>query len=63
MAVIKSGEDYFPFAGIVNTECESFKLKELTPNIFKSLIIVRGLMAPDDGKIRTKILIWIRAKS
>ena len=25
----KCGEDYYTFAGIVNTECERFKLKEL----------------------------------
>ena len=60
MAVLKpdkkSGEDYSSFAGIVNRECERFKLKELTPDMFKCLIFVQGLTAPEDGEIRTRIL-------
>ena len=50
----KRGEYYSTFPGIVNREFEMFKLKELTSDMFKCLIFVQGLMAPEDGKIRTK---------
>ena len=53
----KVGVDYSSFAGIVNRERERFKLKELTPDKFKCSIFVQGLTAPEDGEIRTRILI------
>ena len=52
----KSGVDYSTSAEIVNRECERFKLKELTPNMFKCLIFVQGLTALEDGEVRTRIL-------
>ena len=51
-----SREDYSTVAGIVNRECEKFELKEFIPDMFKCLIFVQGLMAPEDDKIRTRIL-------
>ena len=39
-----------------STVCERFKLKELTPDMFKGLIFVQGLTAPEDVEIRTRIL-------
>ena len=60
MAVLKpdkkSGDNYSTFAGIITRENESFKLKEFTPNMFKCLIFVQGLMVPEDGEIKTRIL-------
>ena len=32
--------------------CERFKLNELPPDIFKCLIFVQGLTAPEDGEIK-----------
>ena len=52
----KSGEDYSTFTGIVNRGCERFKLKELTPNMFKCLIFVLGLTASGDCEIIIRIL-------
>ena len=52
----KWGEDYSTFAGIFNRKCENFKQNEFTPDKFKCLIFAQGLMAPEDSKIRTRIL-------
>ena len=37
----KSREDYSTFAGIINRECKNFKLKELTLDMFKCLILYK----------------------
>ena len=52
----KTRVDYSTFTGIVNRECEWFKLKELTPDMFKCLIFVQEPTALEDGEIRTRIL-------
>ena len=48
--------DYSIFAGIVNRECERFELKELNHDMFKYLIFVQGLTAPENGENRGRIL-------
>ena len=42
--IIKQEEDDFvTYAGMANAQCEAFKLKELSSDVFKHLIIVQGL--------------------
>ena len=49
-------DDFVNYAGMVNTQCEAFKLKELSCDMFKCLIFVQGLTAPNDKEIRSRIL-------
>ena len=44
------------YIGIINQECEMFKLNELTSNSFKCLIFVQGLTSKKDAEIRSRIL-------
>ena len=54
-------DDFVTYAGLVNRECERFKLKELTENQFKGLIFVCGLQSSKDSDIRTRILAKIES--
>lgn len=48
----KESEDYITFASIVNKYCDDFKLSELSPDNFKCLIYVQGLVSTKDAEIR-----------
>lgn len=52
----KDSEDYITFASIVNKHCDDFKLSELSPDNFKCLIFVQGLVSTKDAEIRRRIL-------
>lgn len=52
----RDDEDFFSYAGIVNRECQQFKLEELTADRFRCLIFVQGLTASKDSEIRARIL-------
>ena len=49
-------EDYLEYACTVNRLCESFRLSELSPDLFKCFIFLQGLTAPKDKNIRSRIL-------
>ena len=36
----KEDEDFFTYVGVVNRDCEKFKLEELSPDQFKCLVFV-----------------------
>ena len=48
--------DFSTYPGIVNRECERFKITLITDAQFKCLIFVCGLRSADDADIRTRIL-------
>lgn len=48
--------DFVTHAGIVNKECERFKLATMTPDQLKSLVFVCSLQSHSDADIRTRIL-------
>lgn len=48
--------DFVTYTGIVNKQCEDFKLAELTLDHFKCLIFVLGLKNTTDSEIRTRLL-------
>lgn len=48
--------DFITFAGIVNKQCENFKLADLKLDQFKCLIFVMGMKSSTDFEIRTKLL-------
>lgn len=48
--------DFATYAGIVNKECERFKITPITDAQFKCLIFICGLRSPCDADIRTRIL-------
>ncbi|CAI2725915.1 unnamed protein product [Schistosoma spindalis] len=50
------GDDWVKHAGIVNRECERFKLSSMTEDQFKCLVFVFSLHSPEDADIRTRIL-------
>lgn len=52
----KSSDDYVTYAGIVNKQCERFKLGDLTNDQFKCLIFVCGLSSNTETDIRTRLL-------
>ncbi|CAH8589626.1 unnamed protein product [Dicrocoelium dendriticum] len=54
--VKRDAVDFVTHAGIVNRECERFKLGMMTPDQFKSLIFVCSLQSHADADIRTRIL-------
>ncbi|CAH8549162.1 unnamed protein product [Schistosoma turkestanicum] len=57
LKIIKSNEDdWVKHAGLVNRECERFKLSSMTEDQFKCLVFVCSLQSPDDADIRTRIL-------
>ena len=49
-------DDIVTYAGKVNTQCELFKLKYLSVDMFKCYIFVQGLTAPRDKDLRSRIL-------
>jgi len=49
-------EDFVSYAGTVNSQCELFKINEISKDMFKCLIFVQGLTAPKDKDIRSRIL-------
>ncbi|CAI2737860.1 unnamed protein product, partial [Dicrocoelium dendriticum] len=51
-----SMDDYITYAGIVNRECERFKLASMTETQFKCLMFICGLQSPSDADIRTRLL-------
>lgn len=51
------------YAGIVNKQCEHFKLNTLTSDQFKSLIFVCGLQSSRNSDIRTTLLSKIEHSS
>lgn len=54
MNLTKKDED-FSHAGIVNKECERFKLNELTLDMFKEIIFVQCLTEKKDAEICARI--------
>ena len=44
------------FTSIVNGQCEGFKLAELSPDNFKCLIFVQGLVSTKDAEIWRRVL-------
>ncbi|KER19644.1 hypothetical protein T265_11641 [Opisthorchis viverrini] len=48
--------DFVTHAGIVNKECERFRLATMTPDQMKSLVFVCRLQSHSDADIRTRIL-------
>lgn len=51
-----SATDFITYAGIVNRQCELFKLNDLTLDQFKCLIFVMGLKSTTEYDMRTKML-------
>lgn len=57
LKLIKNTEDdWVTYAGVVNRECERFKLRQMTDDQFKCLIFACGLQSPHDAEIRTRLL-------
>lgn len=54
--VRRDAHDFVTLAGVVNRECERFKLGTMTADQFKSLIFVCSLQSHADADIRTRIL-------
>ena len=52
----KPEEDIVTYAGRVNSECERFKLNDLSYDQFKALIFVAGLTLNEESDIRTRLL-------
>ena len=49
-------DDFVIYAGVINGECENFKLNELTFDSFKCLIFIQDLTSNKDAEIRSMIL-------
>ncbi|VDP44977.1 unnamed protein product [Schistosoma margrebowiei] len=49
-------DDWLKHAGLVNRECERFKLSAMSEDQFKCLVFVCSLQSPEDADIRTTIL-------
>lgn len=54
--VKQNDDDFVTYAGKVNQECERFLLHELTIDMFKCLVFVKGLTDSRDKDVRSKIL-------
>ena len=54
--VKKEDEVFTTFVIIVNNLCEGFKPAELSPDYFKCLISVHGLVSTKDAEIRRRAL-------
>lgn len=52
----ESDMDFVTYTGIVNKQCEDFKLTEFSLEQFKCLIFVLGLKTTTDSEIRTRLL-------
>ena len=53
---MNENDDFLTHVGLVNRECERFKLKSLTDDQFKSLILICSLQSPRLADIRTRLL-------
>lgn len=49
-------DDFITYAGMVNRQCEAFKLSSLTSDQFKCLIFICGLSSSAEADIRTRLL-------
>ncbi|CAH8515513.1 unnamed protein product [Schistosoma bovis] len=57
LKMTKAGDDdWVKHAGLVNRECERFKLSAMTEDQFKCLVFFCSLQSPEDADIRTRIL-------
>lgn len=54
--------DFITYAGLVNKQCEEFKLNDMTLDQFKCLIFVIGLKSSSDLEIRTRLLAKIESE-
>jgi hypothetical protein len=54
--VMNESDDFLTHVGVVNRECERFKLKTLTDDQFKSLIFICSLQSPKFADIRMRLL-------
>ncbi|KAA3675571.1 uncharacterized protein DEA37_0000796 [Paragonimus westermani] len=52
----RDSDDLVTYAGIVNRECERFKLFPLTEDEYKCVILVCGLHSSNDADLRTRLL-------
>ena len=52
----RENEDFISYTGTVNSQCELFKINEISKDMFKGLIFVQRLIAPKDKEIRSRIL-------
>lgn len=50
-------DDFITYTRVINCICENFKFQELTQDMFKSVIFVKGLMATEDRKIWARIIL------
>lgn len=48
-------EDFIPYTRVVNCMYKIFKLQDLTQDMFKSFIFIKGLISPEDRGIQTRI--------
>ncbi|KAK4472183.1 hypothetical protein MN116_000483 [Schistosoma mekongi] len=53
---MNESDDFLTHVGIVNRECERFKLKDLSEDQFKSLILICSLQSERFADIRTRLL-------
>ena len=53
---MNESDDFLTHVGVVNRECERFKLKYLSENQFKSLILICSLQSEKFVDIRTRLL-------
>ncbi|KAK4474317.1 hypothetical protein MN116_000402 [Schistosoma mekongi] len=53
---MNESDDFLTHVGIVNRECERFKLKDLSEDQFKSLILICSLQSEKFTDIRTRLL-------
>uniref|UniRef100_A0A914XGY3 DUF7083 domain-containing protein n=1 Tax=Plectus sambesii TaxID=2011161 RepID=A0A914XGY3_9BILA len=56
LKLFKDEDDMMTYTGIVNKQCEQFKLSYLTIDQFKCLMFACGLQSTADANVRTKIL-------
>lgn len=55
--LVKEEDEYFvSYVEIVNKMCEQFKLRKLSPDMFKCFVFVQGLMANKVAEIHTQVL-------
>ena len=54
--VMNESDDFVTHVGIVNRECERFKLRYITDDQFKSLVFLCSLQSPRFSDIRTRLL-------
>ncbi|CAH8454507.1 unnamed protein product [Schistosoma margrebowiei] len=54
--IMNEGDDFLTHVGIVKRECERFRLKSLTEDQFKALILICSLQSQKVRDIRTRLL-------